>query len=332
MSLRLRRSAALLVPLLLLPLAACGDTERDTAMGTDAFEVTDAEGDAPAVEFDSVMDVEEKDVSVLREGDGAEVAEGDRVLVNVLLSNGFTQRTNLDTFGAEEAGASLVVGEEAEPQQAVDLLLQPVAAEITAGDKVGTRKQLTVNAADAFGDFANGLGEFGVGNEDGLVMIFDIAGKALDGPQGTDQEAPAWAPEVVSKKGTPSALNFSGLEKPAPKDDLRTATLVEGDGEEVAAGDFVTVKYVGQVFGAGQPFDENFSGDGALDAAIGEDVTGASTGVIPGWSQGLEGTTVGSRVILQIPPRLGYGDQGNQQAGIGGTDTIYFLVDILGAA
>lgn len=332
MSLRLRRALTLLVPVLLLPVAACGETEQATASGAAAFELTDAEGEVPGVEWKSRMEADEKKVSVLTEGDGPAVAEGDRVLVNMLVGNGFTRRVSLNTYGPEAAGASVVVGEESDPQLITDLLMQPVAEEISAGDTVGTRKQVTVNSSDALGDYANQLGQFGIGNEDGLLIVFDIAGKALDGPQGTEQEPPAWAPTVVEKKGTPTALDFAGSPKPAPQDDLRTATLVEGDGATVEKGDFVTVDYVGQVHGADKPFDENFSKPDVLDAAIGEGVEGASTTVIPGWGQGLAGTTVGSRVIIQIPPRLGYGPQGNEQAGIGGNDTIYFLVDVLGAA
>lgn len=40
---------------------------------------------------------------------------------------------------------------------------------------------------------------------------------------------------------------------------------------------------------------------------------------------------VGSRVVLVIPPDLGYGPEGNPGAGIKGTDTLYFVVDVLGA-
>ena len=36
-------------------------------------------------------------------------------------------------------------------------------------------------------------------------------------------------------------------------------------------------------------------------------------------------------MILAIPPKDGYGDQGNRDAGIKGTDTLYFVVDILAA-
>ena len=43
------------------------------------------------------------------------------------------------------------------------------------------------------------------------------------------------------------------------------------------------------------------------------------------------GRAVGSRVLLSIPPDLGYGEDGNKDAGITGTDTLYFVVDILAA-
>ena len=53
--------------------------------------------------------------------------------------------------------------------------------------------------------------------------------------------------------------------------------------------------------------------------------------VPPGFEEGLTGQKVGSRVMLVIPPDKGYGAQGNSQAGISGTDTLVFVVDILDA-
>ena len=41
--------------------------------------------------------------------------------------------------------------------------------------------------------------------------------------------------------------------------------------------------------------------------------------------------TVGSRVMLVIPPADGYGTTGSPRAHIKGTDTLVFVVDILGA-
>jgi len=65
---------------------------------------------------------------------------------------------------------------------------------------------------------------------------------------------------------------------------------------------------------------------------LGEEPASFPTGgVIPGFRDGLVGQTVGSRVIIVIPPELGYGPSGGTGDGsIGAEDTIVFVVDILG--
>ena len=92
----------------------------------------------------------------------------------------------------------------------------------------------------------------------------------------------------------------------------------------VKSGQSITVDYLGQVYGGKKPFDESFSKEPA-SFAIG---TGA---VIPGWDKTLVGAKVGSRMLLAIPPEEGYGAAGKEDAGIKGTDTLYFVVDILSA-
>ena len=73
----------------------------------------------------------------------------------------------------------------------------------------------------------------------------------------------------------------------------------------------------------------SFSINVSLSAAV---QNGASPSqVIPGWDKGLAGQTVGRRVMLVIPPADGYGKTGSPQAHIKGTDTLVFVVDILGA-
>ena len=54
-------------------------------------------------------------------------------------------------------------------------------------------------------------------------------------------------------------------------------------------------------------------------------------GVIPGFQKGLTGVKVGSRVMIVIPPSLGYGSAGQSSVGIKGTDTLVFVVDVLAA-
>ena len=53
--------------------------------------------------------------------------------------------------------------------------------------------------------------------------------------------------------------------------------------------------------------------------------------VIAGWDEGIVGQTVGSQVLLVVPPDKGYGTNGNSSAGISGTDSLVFVVDILDA-
>jgi peptidylprolyl isomerase len=99
---------------------------------------------------------------------------------------------------------------------------------------------------------------------------------------------------------------------------------VQGDGPKVEKGQTIVVNYLGQVYGGKAPFDTSYSGEPAsFQIGAGK--------VVKGWDQGLVGRPVGSRVMLSIPPSLGYGKDGNKEAGIKGTDTLYFVVDILAA-
>nr|WP_246415950.1 FKBP-type peptidyl-prolyl cis-trans isomerase [Nocardioides luti] len=82
----------------------------------------------------------------------------------------------------------------------------------------------------------------------------------------------------------------------------------------------VTANYLGQVYGAKKPFDESYSK---------KPVPFSLAQVVQGWTAGLTGVKVGSRVLLQIPPGLGYGAQ--EQANIPANSTLYFVVDIISA-
>ena len=53
--------------------------------------------------------------------------------------------------------------------------------------------------------------------------------------------------------------------------------------------------------------------------------------LLPGLESALIGQKMGSRVLAVIPPKEGFGTSGDAQAGIKGTDTLVFVVDILGA-
>jgi peptidylprolyl isomerase len=130
----------------------------------------------------------------------------------------------------------------------------------------------------------------------------------------------AQLPEASGSFGEKPQLTFP--DTPAPEE-LEVVVLSRGDGPLVEAGDDLVVNYLGQTWG-GHVFDNSYDRGSSINFPIG---VGA---VIGGWDQGLVGQQIGSRVLLSIPPHQGYGSRGMPQAGIKGTDTLVFVVDIVG--
>ena len=104
---------------------------------------------------------------------------------------------------------------------------------------------------------------------------------------------------------------------------LQVQVLEEGTGPVVEAGRTIVVNYLGQIWD-GHVFDTSYDRGATIDFPIG---VGA---VIGGWDKGLVGRNVGDRVLISIPPEHGYGMRGVPQAGIGGGDTLVFVVDVVG--
>jgi peptidylprolyl isomerase len=105
---------------------------------------------------------------------------------------------------------------------------------------------------------------------------------------------------------------------------LQRTILSEGTGPVTASNDWLITNYLGQIWN-GKVFDNSYDkgSTAAFQIGVGK--------VVPGWDVGLVGVPVGSRVLLSLPPADGYGSAGSSGAGIGGTDTIVFVVDIVQA-
>ncbi|MGA8256333.1 MAG: FKBP-type peptidyl-prolyl cis-trans isomerase [Nocardioides sp.] len=338
---RLRRPAALAAPLLLLTslAAGCGESttvESEASDRLDAVEIAGEVGSSPEVTWKNQMRADDAESEVITEGDGVAVDDGGTVFVNYWVGNGFTEDTVLDTYKGgdgegEGAGAvPITVGGEVPAPQTQNpteaeiaryLLDSFVGSQVEPGDTAGTRKAVTVNASEVVGFGGGGLN---IGNLDALLVVIDLTSVPLSAPEGTQVKRPPFAPSIVLKKKLPGSLDFSST--PEPTGELRVGTLVKGEGEAVESGDTIVVNYLGQVYNGKEPFDESYSRGTPLTTVIG------AGSVIDGWDQGLVGVPVGSRVLLVIPPDLGYGAEGNPGAGIKGTDTLYFVIDVLGAA
>jgi peptidylprolyl isomerase len=124
-------------------------------------------------------------------------------------------------------------------------------------------------------------------------------------PDGAD---PALAKKPVVAKGTGQLTK------------LTAKVLVDGKGPAARAGQQVTVNYVGVTYADGKEFDSSWSHSQAMPFQLG---VGA---VLPGWDQGLVGAKVGSRIQLDIPSNLAYGDTPPKGYPVG---ALRFVVDVL---
>jgi peptidylprolyl isomerase len=127
---------------------------------------------------------------------------------------------------------------------------------------------------------------------------------------------PTGADPALSKKPTVTAGTGTVSQ-------LKTTTLIQGTGAAVPSGQTINVNYVGVTYADGKEFDSSWSRSEAFSFQVG------AGNVIKGWDQGLTGVKVGSRVQLDIPADLAYGDNpsGGQPAG-----ALRFVVDVLSAS
>lgn len=128
-------------------------------------------------------------------------------------------------------------------------------------------------------------------------------------------------PTVSGAFGTTPKITFPSSSPPTK---LTSKVLSAGHGPVVRSGQLLVANYLGQIW-RGKVFDSSFSRHVASSFPIGLGK------VIPGWDKTLVGAHAGSRLLLVVPPADGYGPTGQSSAGITGTDTLVFVVDVLGS-
>lgn len=331
---RLRRPAAALSAVLLASaLAACGSDDPDDAdsaseTSSESSDSSGSEGELEEVSFSGevgesitaewkseVTAPEEVEVTTLVTGDGDEVAEGDTISTYLWAGNGTTQK---QVFSDYDNGAPESIPYSAGQLDAVFLAL-------FEGQTYGSRVVAVASASQVFGESVEG-NSLGADPTDALVIVADIVEKQEQSPEPTSDKPedaePDTQPTIVEKDGKPTGLDFSGIEEPELDTPVQRVILKQGDGAALKASDTVTVNYLGSTYDAEAPFDESFSG--------GEPLVSPLSGLIQGWTIGLEGVKVGSRVLLQIPPGYGYGAQGGGEA-IPGNATLWFVIDVVKA-
>ena len=268
-------------------LAGCTAEEEPLPVVT----VTGEAGALPELGYDVPLVVAEPRVETVWEGEGPEVEEGQAVLVN---------------YYAEAGADGSVVGETftTEPKPYL-LSAEALGLDIFAaleGRTVGSRILHMVPPAE--------------GQTSSTVAVFDLLPTRAAGEPVVPRDG---LPTVeLAEDGAPT-ITIPAAEPPT---DLVVQPLIKGGGRQVEAGQVITVQFAAVTWSDGAVFDTSW-GPGKLPSPF---PIGVGS-VLEGWDVGLIEPSVGSQVLLVMPPQYGYGGTEHELSG----ETLVFVIDILAA-
>jgi FKBP-type peptidyl-prolyl cis-trans isomerase len=315
-----RIAAALLVPLAAcLALVGCGSagSSGSSADANAAVKVTGSFGKQPSVSIPAEDASTNLVVRTPIKGTGPALQSGDAALANVALYGWRGTHHNLidSTFTSG-------------PQMIPAKMGLPGLTAALKDAHLGSRIVAVLPPKYGYGSAGNS--QLNITGKDTLVWVIDLiqqfsVGQAANGTQVSTGGGKL--PTVTAKTGQAPVIS---IPKNAPPSKESVTTLIKGSGPELVKGDTVVAQYVGSVWRTGKVFSSTWP-TAAQPTGIPFSFQ-LGGGVIEGWNDGLIGVPVGSRVMLVIPPALGYGPQGGQaSAGIEKNDTLVFVIDVLDA-
>lgn len=308
-----RQLALLLLPLLVL--TACSDEPAEPAEEASPSEsaepladIADIEvggdiGEAATVEVGGGFDTDTSVSRVATAGTGAPVQAEQALRLDYAIFDAATGEAGTSTY--EQGAQNLVLTPQTVIQPFIDALV---------GVPVGSRVVLVVPPEETAAEASE--------DANTAIFVLDVEAAFAARATGTPVAPPAGLPAVtIGDLGKPT-IAIPAQEPPA---ELLVQPLVTGTGPAVVAGQTLTAMYTGLKWVDGSQFDSSWDQLDPRDFPIG------NGSVIPAWDIALVGQPVGSQVLMVVPPAQGYGEAGNPQAGITGTDTLVFVVDILDA-
>lgn len=184
-----------------------------------------------------------------------------------------------------------------------------------AGDRIAA----TVSVAQVLGE---GNGDLvGMEDQDTLVVVVDLDAVLSPGERravGTPQALPAGFPAVaLSEDGRPSVTIPADL---LVSSGAQGAATIVGAGPVVEAGSTVLVQSQGVLARTGEVFEQTWDT---------QPVAFSLDEVIPGLRDGLVGQTVGSQLVIIVPPGSGYTTDELLQGGYEADDVMVWVIDIL---
>ena len=316
----MRRFLALIaVPMLVaLALAGCGSSKPSSSSTTSgantSVTATGALGKAPKVVIPKAKAASALTVKTVVQGTGPDLTSSEAFVGNFVayIWSGTTNKLAGSTFTSS-------------PQLFGSPLPLAGLTKALVGKPIGSRVLVVIPPKDGYG--VKGQPSIGVTGTDTLVFVVDMiqalpSNASATGAQVSTGGSGLPTVSAVTGKAPTVTIPASSVKPPTS---LITRVLVKGKGPALATGQLAVVQYTGVNWRTGKVFDSSWQRNTPFGFTM-----NAPQQVIPGWDLGLSGQTVGSRVMLVIPPKDGYGASGVSQAGINGTDDLVFVIDILG--
>ena len=308
---------------LVLALAACGSERgpappspprpsptttapQDTSALADVGWFGDCGSPTERLAFIAPLEIRTNEWASFGLGDGAVIEPGQKVIFDALVYNAQTGEQVANSYSDGQAMAVQLAGEG--QAAGADPFYEPLV-----GQKVGACVLVAIPGVSSGSDQPD---------QDALLVAVTVidATNVLERATGesvaqTEEDLPHVSLET---DGRPIIEIPSDTEPPTS---LEVRDLIIGSGPAVSKDQTLTVHYTGWLWSDGSAFDSSWES--------GQSATFPLGGVIQGWTDGLDGKTVGSQVLLVIPPDLGYGEQGSGAIPPGAT--LVFVVDILDA-
>jgi FKBP-type peptidyl-prolyl cis-trans isomerase len=320
-----RLLATTAIPLLAcLVIAGCGSSKPASSASSSSsaasnpnanasVTVAGAFGATPVVNIPKLDANNKLMVKTVIQGTGATVTKSDAMAANFVLYL-WDGTSNSLKFSSFTSNPTVIGG-----------TLLPGLETALIGQKVGSRILAVIPPADGYG--AAGDSQLGVKGTTTLVFVIDVLKSypaTASASGAAESNGGGSLPKVTAKPGSEPTVTVPSSSPPSA---LVIKTLIKGSGPKLVKGEFVVAKYTAYIWRTKKTFSDTWS----QGSPYGFVFDSSSQPLITGWNEGLASQNVGSRVMLVIPPKDGYGSGGQSQAGITGTDTLVFVVDIIDA-
>ncbi len=313
------------IPLLVcLAIAGCGSSKPSASASSSSSAAANADtnssvtvagafGTTPVVKIPKLEASKKLTVKTVIPGTGSTVTKADAMAANFVLYfwNGTSSALKANTFTENPT----VIGGTMLPGLETALI----------GQKVGSRVLAVIPPAEGYG--TSGNSQLGITGKTTLVFVIDVIKSYSDTASASGTQVSNGGGSLPTVTAHPGSAPTITIPANKPPTSLVTTTLIKGSGPKLVKGQYVVAQYTGYIWRTKAVFDSSWTSGSPFGFVLGA----SPEQVISGWDTGLAGQTVGSRVMLVIPPKDAYGSTGASQAGITGTDTLVFVIDIIDA-